>query len=320
MPFQHVLFMKTPRFLLLFFFIFASASASATNCNHLLIEPQAGIHPIINSIQHAKRNIELVIYGFTRRDLRRALIKAKKRGVAVQVILEKNPYKHAQENDYTRQRLIAAGIKVHNGNSHVALTHQKSLVIDHHLAWIMTMNFTYSGFKKQRNFAWSTCNSHLLTEMNSVFYQDWQDKDIREFPAQLVWSPINARQRLTQLINSAKQQIDIYALSLADYQLIGYIARQAARGIDVRVILPSKDSKLSRSEKRYLRSHGVKLHFMHQLSQHAKVIIIDGKSIYLGSTNLTEASIDKNRELGIIISDHKLAKKLTRQFNLDYSN
>lgn len=251
--------------------------------------------------------------------MRHALINAKQRGVKVRIIAEKSPYKNSHENNYSKQRLRQAGLQVRSGSKNVALTHQKSLLIDNHIAWIMTMNFTYPGFSKQRNFAYASCNNHFLTEMNWVFRHDWLQKNTPHFTAKLVWSPFNAREKLTHLINSAQHNIAIYALTLSDYRLIGDLARRAAQGISVRVILPSNHNTLSRGEKHYLTSHGVQLHFMHRLAQHAKLIIVDKQTVYLGSTNLSEASLDKNRELGIILHNKKLANKLAQQFNQDYT-
>ena len=36
---------------------------------------------------------------------------------------------------------------------------------------------------------------------------------------------------------------------------------------------------------------------------HAKVIAADGRRLYLGSINLTAASLDANREIGLVLDD-----------------
>ena len=40
---------------------------------------------------------------------------------------------------------------------------------------------------------------------------------------------------------------------------------------------------------------------------HAKALVVDNESVFITSANLTEAALDRNIELGLIVRDHALA-------------
>ena len=43
---------------------------------------------------------------------------------------------------------------------------------------------------------------------------------------------------------------------------------------------------------------------------HAKVVVADGRALYLGSANFTPTSLDRNRELGLRLDDATLARRV----------
>jgi cardiolipin synthase len=56
-----------------------------------------------------------------------------------------------------------------------------------------------------------------------------------------------------------------------------------------------------------------------KLYMHAKIIIVDGKKAFVGSENISPASLDGNRELGIIVSDQSALSTLQDTFSTDWS-
>ncbi|MGH9762181.1 MAG: phospholipase D-like domain-containing protein, partial [Blastocatellia bacterium] len=51
---------------------------------------------------------------------------------------------------------------------------------------------------------------------------------------------------------------------------------------------------------------------------HAKCIVIDGILFFVGSQNLRAVSLDRRREVGIIIEDEPMARKIERVFDSDW--
>lgn len=297
-------------------------TAFAYPAKKLIIEPNQSTYPFVSAINHAKHNIDLVMYGFTDRTLRSALLRAKTRGVQVRIILEKHPYLSEDENHHADNIFKAHHISVHPGNHLVDLTHQKTLIIDNKSAWIMTLNFTYSAFTKQRNFAVLVTSPEDIHEIESLFNADWQqEKPSLNKPPRLIWSPINARQTITQLIQNAKSSLKVYALNLSDYQTIGNLANAAKRGVAVSVILSTQSLKNAAGRLRYLKKRHVKIYRVSHPQIHAKMLLADihmpDEKAYLGSANLTKESLDNNRELGLIIKNPKILSRLNTTFNTD---
>ena len=47
---------------------------------------------------------------------------------------------------------------------------------------------------------------------------------------------------------------------------------------------------------------------------HAKAVVADGESVFTTSANLTDAALDRNIELGVLIRDRALAASVTSHF------
>lgn len=47
---------------------------------------------------------------------------------------------------------------------------------------------------------------------------------------------------------------------------------------------------------------------------HAKAVVVDGEAVFVTSANLTEAALDRNIEIGLLVRDRALAATMTRHF------
>ena len=47
---------------------------------------------------------------------------------------------------------------------------------------------------------------------------------------------------------------------------------------------------------------------------HAKAVVVDDKTVFVTSANLTEAALDRNIELGLLVRDHALAVSISAHF------
>ena len=56
-----------------------------------------------------------------------------------------------------------------------------------------------------------------------------------------------------------------------------------------------------------------------KLYMHAKIIVVDGKAAFVGSENISTASLNDNRELGIIVADANVLNTLQQTFQQDWS-
>jgi len=100
---------------------------------------------ITNQIDQATREILVQAYLFTSKPIRSALLKAQKRGVNVEVILDKNEQK---DHKYITAKILrAGGINVWLDDRH-ASAHNKTIIIDRVIVITGSFNFTYSAENK----------------------------------------------------------------------------------------------------------------------------------------------------------------------------
>ena len=99
--------------------------------------------------------------------------------------------------------------------------------------------------------------------------------------------------------------------------------RDAARdGVDVRMLVPGSSDlplirNLSRIGYRELLRSGVRIYEWDGPMLHAKTIVVDGRWVRIGSSNLNSSSLIGNYELDVLVEDRSLAEAMERQFRLD---
>jgi cardiolipin synthase len=128
---------------------------------------------------------------------------------------------------------------------------------------------------------------------------------------------------LISAINAAESEILITnAYFVPDPQLMNALISAAARGVDVKLILPSTtDSSLvfhaGRSHYEPLLRGGVKLYERREALLHAKTAVIDGVWSTVGSTNLDWRSFLHNQELTAVILGKEFGAKMRDAFERD---
>ncbi len=65
---------------------------------------------------------------------------------------------------------------------------------------------------------------------------------------------------------------------------------------------------------------GGQVHYITKLYMHAKLFVVDNKIAWIGSENISAASLDQNREAGIIMNDSAIVGKLSDTFQSDWGN
>ena len=124
-------------------------------------------------------------------------------------------------------------------------------------------------------------------------------------------------------INSAESEILLTnAYFIPDPQLVDALIAAVARGVDVKMVLPStSDSWLVFRAGRYhydrLLQGGVKLYERQDVLLHAKTALIDGVWSTVGSTNLDWRSFLHNQEVNVVILGAEFGKRMRASFDKD---
>lgn len=128
---------------------------------------------------------------------------------------------------------------------------------------------------------------------------------------------------LLSAINSAESQLFITnAYFVPDEQLLTALKDAATRGVDVRLLLPSKsDSNLvfyaSHSFYDQLLSKGVKIYERQDALLHAKTALIDGVWSTVGSSNLDWRSFLNNQEINAVVLGQDFGAQMQAMFEED---
>lgn len=131
-----------------------------------------------------------------------------------------------------------------------------------------------------------------------------------------------------KLIDDADESIFVIAFEMKYYdrypdsktnQLIEALIDAQNRGVNVRVLtdeyLDKYDSGASNLV-RMLRQKGVDARLDgSERTTHAKVLVVDGKYVLLGSTNWSFTSFEKNAEANVLVHSKGLASDFERYFN-----
>jgi len=57
---------------------------------------------------------------------------------------------------------------------------------------------------------------------------------------------------------------------------------------------------------------------LHGCRLHVRAIVRDGRRAFIGSQSLRKLELDERREVGIIIRDRKVVRKVEKVFNADW--
>lgn len=306
------------------------ATGSGVQGVQVYVEPQAGESVITGAIASAKQSIWLEMYILSDTKVIYALEDAAGRGVDVRVMLEPHPF-GTSSSSRTMDKLLAAGVKVQTSNPAFALTHEKGMLIDGNTAYIMTSNFSRSAlggygsssrYLANREYGIIDTNRQDVQAVSAIFAADWNRTQAQFSDPNLVVSPINSRSDFLSLINSAHHSLWIEAEEMNDSQIEQALLSAAQRGVQVAVILPAPSGGSDSNSQGIatIKQSGVQIKEDPHLYIHAKIIIVDAQKAFVGSENISTQSLDRNRELGIIVSDPAVLQTLQQTFQQDWSD
>ncbi|MCI4457339.1 MAG: phospholipase [Desulfurococcaceae archaeon] len=104
--------------------------------------------------------------------------------------------------------------------------------------------------------------------------------------------------------------------------LLNILINLSKRNVDVKIIVDDETYNSYPETINYLLSHNisVKLDESSGRTTHTKLVIIDGKIVFLGSHNWTQSALQRNHEVSVLIYDEDIAKILLRYFFDIWSN
>ncbi|MFH1520433.1 MAG: phospholipase D family protein, partial [Candidatus Micrarchaeota archaeon] len=135
-----------------------------------------------------------------------------------------------------------------------------------------------------------------------------------------VFSPENGHE-IIDLINSAEKSIEIQMYVFTSRDAVEALERAKQRGVQIRIII-ERDIISGQNSEIYneLNSKNIQTRYASQTYAltHSKIIIVDGKTVLVGSHNLSNSALYKNREASVIIYDRVIVNKFIAVFEKDW--
>jgi phosphatidylserine/phosphatidylglycerophosphate/cardiolipin synthase-like enzyme len=273
----------------------------------LLIQPDDGVAPLIRAIRSARQRVDILIFRFDLRDLENALIAAVPRGVAVRALIAHSNQGGASRLRKLEQRLLAAGVTVARTADDLERYHGKMTIVDDTL-YVLGFNYTKLDIEKSRSFGVVTRDARLVKQAQALFEADATRQAFVPGDPRLVVSPETSREALASFIRGAKSQLLIYDDRLTDNRAIKVIRETAERGVEVRL--------LGKIEKDI---EDVDVRKLGTMRLHVRAIVRDGASVFIGSQSLRRLELEKRREIGVLVNDARLARKVKAVFEGDWA-
>ncbi len=300
--------------------------------NTIFVFPNAGRGPWLDAINSAEKSINIAAYKLSDPIIVQALQKARERDVAVNLLIEPYTFAHKKSENVKSPigTLKEMGVNVFNLSPRFNQAHYKMIIVDGKAGLISTGNLDAESFDgipqdhvpAARDFAVAILNPSILSAMERTFTADIHNTRVVPNDAPLVWGPDQQRSTFLSLVNSAQESIHIYQQDFQDVGIAQAVAGAARANVKVKVLMMpfpfSKKEDKNIPNQTLLTEAGAEVVLNSDLYIHAKILIIDGKVMYLGSGNFYPSAIDQTRELGILLTDPKAIGTVLETFQQDW--
>jgi phosphatidylserine/phosphatidylglycerophosphate/cardiolipin synthase-like enzyme len=274
----------------------------------LLIQPDDGSAALLSGIRSAKKSIEIVIFRFDRAELEAGLKAAVGRGVSVSALIAYTNRGGEINLRKLEMRLLAVGVAVSRTADDLVRYHDKLMIIDRRLLYVLSFNFTHLDIDHSRGFGIVTRNARFIQEAVKLFEADTTRNPYTPTLDTFVVSPANARKVLGAFIRKAKKELLIYDPKIADAEMLRALSERMKAGVEIKVI--------GRVGK---QNPGLEVRNLAKLRLHTRTIIRDRRQAFVGSQSLLMAELDSRREVGVIVREPKVVNGLIKTFETDWA-
>lgn len=274
----------------------------------LIVQPDAGVAPIVQAIRKAKKRIDVCIFRHDVDQIEQALAGAVQTGVRVRALIAHTNQGGENRLRKLEQRLLAAGVTVTRTADDLLRYHAKFMVADDVLH-VFGFNFTKIDVLKSRSFGVATRDRKAVADALRLFEADSTRQTYAPARSNLIVSPETARDALARFIRGARRELVIYDAGLSDQAFLKLLAARVKAGVRVRVL---------GSVKKEDDAPGVEVRKFKPMRLHVRAAVRDGTRAFVGSQSLRKEELDSRREVGLIVSNPTLAKQLLRVFEDDW--
>lgn len=288
-------------------------------------------------IQDAKNNIIILhqefLTGSTLDQLQNDLVAAKKRGVNVRVLLERDVEENAQRVESLKSNGIDAAL-----DSSSKTLHLKLVLSDNRHILLGSTNLSYSSFQYNNEVNVYVDDSKTVQKFydyaNSILLDN--SKLAKVYCTDCEFVPIGDAQYsdiVVPIINNAKKYVFVIMyqysydtdISTPNGKITNALIDAKSRGVLVKVLLEysSFDYNLNTVNQRtsnYLKEKGIEVRMdSKEIVTHAKLLIADDV-VVVYSGNWVYSSLSSNHEVGLVLRNESIKTNSVNYFNALYNS
>lgn len=271
----------------------------------LIVQPGTNILPVVTAIRKARRYVDVCIFRLDRQEIVAALTDTAKRGVRVRALIAHTNSAGNKRLRAVEQSLLAGGVTVARTSDDLLRYHGKFMVADD-ILHLFGFNFTKQDVERSRSFGVATKDQRTVKEALSLFQADSTRQLYAPSRSNLVVSPETARGMLGKFIRGARRQLAIYDVKIQDPDMMRLLKDRAQHGVEVRLLGSMKDPG------------DVDVRAFKGLRLHVRAIVRDGTRAFVGSMSLRKPELERRREVGLLISNPGVTRKILEVFDADW--
>jgi phosphatidylserine/phosphatidylglycerophosphate/cardiolipin synthase-like enzyme len=238
---------------------------------------------LLEAIRQARSRITLSLFRCNDDELFAELAAATARGVTVEVLVTSRAKGGRKKIEKLWKKLEDAGASVQPYTDPVVKYHNKYLVADEGPAIIASLNFTKKCFRKTCDALVVTYDQAVVSGLRRLWTADAGRLPMpSDLTDRLIIGPERARRQFTALLTAARTSIRLIDAKLSDPDLTSLLKAKRNAGVTVEVF----------SAKR-----------LGALTSHGKILLVDDRTVVVGSLALAALSLDFRREVAIVVDE-----------------
>lgn len=266
---------------------------------------------VVAAIDAAKTSIDLSTVEIGTKPVLQSLAAAKKRGVTLRVVVPQAALADVK---------AALGDVVHAPRADLEL-HDKVMVVDGAKAFVGSGALGQADTDTARTFSAFVSEPGDVDQLSKLVAHDWSGTAASPTFActKLVLSPVNARSRVTELVESAGEKLDLELMEATDDKLVASIKARVQAGVHPRVLLADPVVvKTNSASGDALTAAGAEVRYYRKLTL-ASSLVVTERAAMIGSHDLATVSLDTRRDVSVFVSNDAALTAASDAFEADWA-
>ena len=278
---------------------------------------------LVREINDTNSTIDIALYGFGDiEEVYSALKKAKARGVKIRAVVD---YSKKMYELYPRTKDFIDEFRAKTDKSETIM-HNKFFIFDNKKVLTGSANISPTGLGGYSANTVLLINSEVIAKRYKQEFEQMFEgkfsvlknkiKTAQDGCISVYFSPKdNIKEVILENINSAKSEIYVSAFFLTQKEVINSLIEAGRRNVKVFIVQDAVGANNFKERVYRLRKEGILVIVENWGGKnHEKTMMIDNKTLIIGSANFSNAGFTKNDENVVLIKDEQIARIYKKYF------